>query len=190
MRWSVTLVLLAGCVDLNKEYADRRFHDLDVTRTGDAKTPAAGTVLKVRRFKVASRYEGTEHVMKKGAQYESDYYNCWFVPPGSMLTDETRAWLSTAGLFEHVVDFGSHLDATHVLEGNVSALYLDATDAPKSILEMQLFLMDDRETPATVAFRKTYRREIAGELVAGATRGLAEILAELEADVAQVKLIK
>jgi len=113
-----------------------------------------------------------------------------------MLTDEVRKWMEMTGAFEHVLDFSSHLDATHVLEASVAALYGDAANpaARKAVIEIQFFLIDDRVAPPTVAFRKNYRREIAlkdakaDALVSGWADGLTQILAEFEGDLRQVKL--
>ncbi len=190
------LFIATGCMDLSKQYPDARFHDINVTRQGERIEGTKGAVLKIRRFRVSPRYEGVELVTRKSdVQFEGDFYNKFFVPPASMLTDEVRRWLELSGAFEHVIDFSSHLDATHVLEASVATLCGDVVDpaAPKAVLEIQFFLIDDRSAPPTVAFRKNYRREIALKeanavaLVRGWADGLAQILVEFEADLRKIK---
>jgi len=191
----LALLLATGCMDLSKQYPDARFHDINVTRQGERIEGAKGAVLKIRRFRVSPRYEGVELVTRKSdLQYESDFYNRFFVPPASMLTDEVRKWMEITGAFEHVLDFSSHLDATHVLEASVATLCGDVVDpaAPKAVIEIQFFLIDDHVAPPTVAFRKNYRREIALKeanavtLVRGWADGLAQILVEFEADLRKI----
>lgn len=191
------LLFATGCMDLSKQYPDTRFHDINVTRPGGRVEGTKGAVLKVRRFRVSPRYEGVELVTRKAdLQYEGDFYNKFFVPPASMLTDEVRRWLEQSGAFEHVLDFSSHLDATHVLEASVAALHGDIVEsaAPKAVIEIQFYLIDDRGAPPSVAFRKNYRREIAikeskaDTLVRGWADGLTQILVEFESDLRNVKL--
>jgi len=190
-------LLAAGCMDLSQRYPDARFHDINVTRPGPRAEGTPGAVLKIRRFRVSPRYEGVELVTRTSdLHYESDFYNKLFVPPASMLTDEVRRWLEMSGAFEHVLDYSSHLDATHVLEASVAALHGDAVDpaAPKAVIEIQFYVIDDRGAPPSVSFRKNYRREIAikeskaDTLVRGWADGLTQILAEFEGDLRKVKL--
>jgi cholesterol transport system auxiliary component len=199
MRRLLPLVLLAGCVDLSKEYPERKYHDLQARRTASPNTPAAGTVLKVRRFRVSARYDHNEFVYRKSAQeYETDFHHVWFVAPAQMLTEEARRWLGEARVFEHVVDFSSHLDATHVLEGSVTALYADYAEAtePKAVMEVQFFLLDDVSSPPVVVFQGDYRREVKlvaaepARLVTCWNSALTQILIALEDDLRKLNLKK
>ena len=143
-----------------------------------------------RPFQVASRYEGREFVWRKtDLEWETDFYNLFFTAPRQTVTDEARSWLAASGLFEHVLDFSSHVDATHVLEGHIVHLYGDARgDDAKAVIEVQFFLVDDRPTPSAVAFGKSYAEEVAipkdspEELVKGWNEGLGRILGKLEED--------
>jgi cholesterol transport system auxiliary component len=201
LRNPVALLLclsLPGCgIAFSAKYPDRTFHDIDVTRPGPRGGIVEGTALKVRRFRVSPRYEGVELVTRKSdLQYESDFYNAFFVPPASMLAEEVREWMERSGPFEHVLDFSSHVDATHVLEASVASLYADAVDpaAPKAVIEIQFFVIDDRQVPPAIAFRKDYRKEAAlkeataDAVVRGWSAGLAQILAEFEGDLRELKL--
>ena len=48
--WILALLAVSGCVDLKASYPDRRFYTLETSRTGALRSPAAGTVLRVRRL--------------------------------------------------------------------------------------------------------------------------------------------
>ena len=199
MRAALILLVipLAGCgIDLKQSYPDRRYYDLHVVRPASKPAPAERSVLKVRRLRISPRCEGAGLVTRTGeSTFESNYYHLFFSPPASMLTEEARTWLAGAGLFGNVVDFGSTVDATHLVEGSVAALHGDVRPGlpPRAVIELQLFLIDQRPSPPTVAFRKDYRREIPvaspapADLVKGWTEALAQIFAEFEADLAKVK---
>ncbi len=193
---ALALLFLSGCVDLGKEFAERRFYSLDVTRSGAPGAVPKGTVLEVRRFRISRRYEAQELVYRKGDQvYETDFYHAFFVPPATNLTEETREWMARSGRFEHVVEAGSRVGGTHVLEGSVSELCGDfrGEGAGRAVLELQFFLILDAEAVPKILFKKTYRREpelrerTAAALVAGWQKGLGEILAEFEGDLTGVK---
>ncbi|MBI2922911.1 MAG: hypothetical protein HYY18_17795, partial [Planctomycetes bacterium] len=155
-----------------------------------AAPPSKGPILKLRPFQIASRYEGREFVWRKSdLEWETDFYNLFFTAPRQTVTDESRAWLAASGLFEHVLDFSSHVDATHVLEGHIVHLYGDARGkGAKAVIEVQFFLVDDRATPSVVAFGKAYAEAVGikedspEELVKGWNEGLGRILGALETD--------
>ena len=118
--------------------------------------------LTVRRFRVSPKYEGKGLVYRlEELSYESDFYNEFFISPASMFTDEIRKRLAGAGLFKHVVDPSSLLDSTYILEGAVAALYGDyrVSTAPKAILEMQFFLLQETDASPKIIFQSQYHKE-------------------------------
>lgn len=176
-------------------------------------TPAAPVTLKVRRVRLSRQYEGQELVYRRSALvYEPDYYNLFFVPPGSMFTDAARRWLARAGIFDQVVDSASALDATYVLEGVVNALYGDfpegaaevaaaadparaaGGDSAVAVLEVQFFLLRPGVENSDVVYQRTFVKSapLAGrtpeDLVHGWNVACAETLGELEADLARLPL--
>lgn len=191
----LAILTLAGCVDLAKPYPERKAWVLSAVRDGAPGAAAAGTVLKVRRFKVSPRCDGVEFVLRRGElQFESDFYNVFFESPASMVTEEAKAWLAASKRFGHVVDFSSHVEATHVLEGNVVALHGDLRGAPKAVFEAQFFLIDDRVAPPVIVFSRTYAKAVEApegspeSLAKGWNAALAQVLVAFEADLAKLKL--
>jgi cholesterol transport system auxiliary component len=189
------LALLAGCIDLAKPYPERKAWVLKAERSGPPAVTATGTVLKVRRFKVSPRCDGVEFVLRRGdLHFESDFYNIFFETPAAMVTEEAKGWIAASKRFGHVVDFSSHVEATHVLEGNVVALYGDLRAAPKAVLEAQFFLIDDRVTPPAIVLSRTYAKSVdapdggAEALAKGWNGALAQALEAFEADLAKVKI--
>ncbi len=191
---AIALLFLASCAGLSKTYPERRFFDVRAAREGAPRDPAPATVLEIARFSVSPRYESTEIVRRTGdLAFESDYYDVFFVPPDAMATDEARNWLSRSGVFERVVDASSRAEETHLLEGNIAALYGDVRDgaSPRAVFELQVLLLDRRADPPAVLVGKTYERSLpvadgtAGELAKGWSRALTEILGEVEEDAAR-----
>lgn len=188
------LMLSTGCVGaLKSEYPERRFYTLAADRQGTAAAAAKDGVLRIRRFTASKVSEGSELVTRKAeAEYETDFYNAFFVPPATLLTEQSQRWLSSSGLFSAVVGTGSSLPETHVLEGNVVALYADRRQSPAAVMELQFMLLKVASDPSAVLFQKSYRQSAAltGDgpeaVIAGWNAALGRILASLEADLAKV----
>jgi cholesterol transport system auxiliary component len=186
------LPFLAGCLGLAKDYPDRHLHAIAAERPGEAVTPGKGLVLAVKGFSVANRYEKSEFVYRKSeTEWETDYYNAFFVGPKEMLMDASRTWLSRSGLFQHVGGLSGAVPPTHVLEGHISQLWIDArTSPPKAVVEIQFLLADDRESPSRILFTKSYAETIGltkdtpEEAVKAWGEGLGKILTALESDLA------
>ena len=189
--WLIVPLLLAGCVDLKAGYPERRFYTLSVERSGTAAAPAKDGVLRVRRFTASKLSEGTELVSRTGeSEYESDFYNAFFVPPAMQLTEQTHRWMGASGLFLAVVGTGSSIPETHVLEGNVISLHLDQREHHReAVLELQFMLVRVAGDPSAVVFQKSYKGTEVWGLDGGAKAWnviLQRILAELEADLTKV----
>ncbi len=183
--------LLIGCLNLERSYLEKRYFILDVLRGKDISSPDTETVLKIRRFRVSPKYEGKGFVYRlKDLSYESDFYNEFFISPTSLLTEEIRKWVAGSGLFQHVVEPSSYMDPNYVLEGTVASLYGDygVSAAPKGILEMQFFLLDEASASPEIIFQSKYRKEepLKGNtpdaLVKSWNKALNQILTEFETD--------
>ena len=107
-----------------------------------------------------------------------------------MITEETRTWLAQSGLFSRVLDPGSTVYPTHALEGNITAIYADLWDtaAPKGVLEIRLFLLEDSPGENVIVFGKSYgaacnlRSRDPQAVVAALGECLSTILKHLETD--------
>ncbi len=184
----------AGCIDLKSGYPEKRFYTLEAARTAQARSGAEGSVLRVRRFACSRLFEGSELVARTAdSEYESDFYNVFFVPPAAQVTEQAQRWLGASKLFGSVVGTGSSLAETHILEGNVIALYADrrAPQPARAVIEVQFLLLAVSSDPAAVLHQKSYRQEIAlakddaEGLVRGWSGGLSKILAALEEDLSK-----
>jgi hypothetical protein len=189
------MVALAGCVDLKSAYPEKRFYTIEATRSGPARTGPEGTVLRVRRFSASRLFEGSELVHRTAdAEYDSDFYSVFFAPPAAQVGEQAQRWLSLSKVFGTVVGTGSSLAETHVLEGNLIALYGDrrASKVPVAVLEVQFMVVGLSSDPAAVLLQRSYREEIAlprddaESLVRGWGQGLSRVLGALEEDLSKI----
>ena len=156
------LPFMVGCINLERGYPEKRYFILDASRDENISSPDTGKAITVRRFRVSHKYEGKGLVYRlEELSYESDFYNEFFIAPASMFTEEIRKQLAGSGLFKHVVAPSSLLDSTYILEGAVTALYGDyrVSTAPKAILEMQFFLLQETAASPKIIFQSQYHKE-------------------------------
>jgi cholesterol transport system auxiliary component len=191
------LFLLTGCFNINKSYPLKHYFVLNAVRSRKILPSTAKGVLKIQRFRVSPQFDGQDFVYKKGnLNYESDFYNEFFIPPGLMIAENVEKWLSGSGLFKYVMGFSSPVEPTFELEGVVSALYGDysSTKAPEAVMEIQFFLVRNAAFRPHIVFGKTYREEtlINGNspdaLVAGWNLALEHILARFETNLKELDL--
>lgn len=192
----LTGTLLAGC-SLKKQYPAKHSFLIEAQRIGEARAAATSGVLRVRSLQVAAPFEGKGFVYRNsGLGYQTDFYHEFLVAPRALMTEQTRQWLGASGLFRFVLDSSSKADATHSLEGNVSALYGDYRDgaSPKAVLAVEFFLVNDQPASPEIVFHKSYRQEVSLEnrapetLAKGWGKALGQVLTLLEQDLAAVQI--
>ena len=182
---------LAGC--MSRKYVEKGTFVLDVSRNGAASPSDSTAILRVRTLRVSPRYEGKSFVYRTSdLGYESDYYNEFFSPPDTMMTEEVRDWLQGSGLFGEVVDYTGQLEHTHVLEGEVIDLYGDYSERggarSKAVLGVEFRFIQEIDAESKLIFQRRYRKAIPvastapDVLVQGWNDALRKILTELEAD--------
>ena len=193
---SVVLMMTSGCAELQRSSPVKQRYILDVNRDSE-KSAQRGDVVKVRRFRVSSRFEGSELIYRTGqVNYESDFYNEFLTSPASIITEEVRRWLGQSGLFAEVVDTSSRLKADFLLEGNVSAFYGDDRNRaePFAVIEIEFFLIDAAGVTVSTAFHEIYEINTPVEsnspqaLVKSLSRCLEQILETFEEDLQKTLL--
>lgn len=198
---ALSLLLFAGCSLPKIPAPEKRYYSLNAKRPEALPPAARKSVLKVRSFDVSPGFQGREMVYRLGEhEFESDYFNLFFTPPGPAVTQRIRQWLRDSGTFSSVMEEGSIVTADFALEGAITSIYGDFRDksAPRAILEIQCFLLENRIESYPVIFQKTYRRETpfvftgtdSAGLAAALNQSLAEILGELESDLRTIDLTR
>jgi ABC-type uncharacterized transport system auxiliary subunit len=183
------ILFSAGCANRRAVIKDAFL--LEAQRGGVSAPAASERILAVLPFSIAPAFEGKGVVSRVGEnQYESDFYNEYFVSPAQMITERTRNWLSQSGLFAQVLSPVSSVEPTDVLEGHIRSMVLDVRDPakPRAELEIVFFLLEPHKPDRTVRFQKTYAVLHAMEsgsvqdYMAAQSRCLRDILEELESD--------
>jgi cholesterol transport system auxiliary component len=192
---AVIMMCPTGCLDLKKSYPEKRSFVLDVGAPPQ-ETPANGAiVLKINKLRVSPLFAGRAMVYRVAdLQYESDFYDEWFVAPGTLVTQQVHQWLSRSAGFETVVVGTNHVEPTHLLEGTVTEFYGDFRAAPRAVLGLELHLLDaihERQF-----FRRTYHQDVplsdqsSDALARGLTEALRAVLVDVARDIAAVELVR
>ncbi len=163
-------------------------------RSGEA--PVAGEasvagVLRVERIRVSPLFERTGFVYRTGDfTFEQDFYNEFYVPPGTMVREATRRWLAASSIFSTVIDAPDPGDSDWSLGGTVDRLFADLRNlkAPQAVVDIDFALKRAGSAPDEEIFRKKYSvvSDAAGlsstEILAAWNASLSQILRELERD--------
>jgi cholesterol transport system auxiliary component len=185
-------MVISGCG--GKSYQKQRYL-LETKRASSIAASRNENILEVRRFTINPAFSSKGLTYRKGEfEYESDFYNEFLISPDVMVTEKVRNWLSASGLSQRVLDPGSYLDPTYVLEGNVVALYGDfrMKTSPKAVMEISVFLLEMKSgADPAIVFNKNYKTSVEVEfesdegLVGALDRCLVEILTNLEKDLGE-----
>jgi Uncharacterized protein conserved in bacteria len=192
---AVIMMCPTGCLDLKKSYPEKRSFVLDVGAPPQ-ETPANGAiVLKINKLRVSPLFAGRAMVYRVAdLQYESDFYDEWFVAPGTLVTQQVHQWLSRSAGFETVVVGTNHVEPTHLLEGTVTEFYGDFRAAPRAVLGLELHLLDALHERQF--FRRTYHQDVplsdqsSEALARGLTEALRAVLVDVAKDIAAVELVR
>jgi cholesterol transport system auxiliary component len=157
--------------------------------------PRHDLVLAVRSFTIDPLYDGRGLKYRKGeSEYESDFYHEFLVAPQVLLSSQVRNWLSQSGRFKTVLEPGSLIEPTHLLEGNILVLHGDFRDRslPQAVIRVRVFLVANKHSGPEVVLTRDYRAardaeaNTADALVTAFDRCLEQILSALEQDLEKV----
>lgn len=185
------LLFSVGCMSRKTIVKDTFL--LDVVREDSASQKTSAGIVAVLPFSIAPAFEGRGVVLRIGEnQYESDFYNEYFISPSQMIADQTRHWMSESGLFAQVLLPASSVPPTHVLEGHISKMFLDMRDSekPRAELEVTFFLVELQKRNRVIQFRNTYaashrlQNSSRRDYIAAQGQCLQDILGNLERDLA------
>jgi len=192
---AIIMMCPTGCLDLKKSYPEKRSFVLDVGAPPQKTSANGAIVLKINKLRVSPLFAGRAMVYRVAdLQYESDFYDEWFVAPGTLVTQQVHQWLSRSAGFETVVVGTNHVEPTHLLEGTVTEFYGDFRAAPRAVLGLELHLLDaihERQF-----FRRTYHQDVplsdqsSDALARGLTEALRAVLVDVAKDIAAVELVR
>ncbi len=186
-------VVCSGCVS-SHSYSKRQFV-IEAARPAQPVGQRHDVVLAVRGFTIDPVCDSRGLLYRKGeSEYESDFYNEFLVAPQALISSQTRNWLAQSGVCKTVLEPGSLIEATHVLEGNVLALYGDfrGSGLPQAVMQVRVFLVANTGSEPEIIFTRDYRAshraetQTADALVAAMNQCLEQVLSELERDLGEV----
>ncbi|MHC4123202.1 MAG: ABC-type transport auxiliary lipoprotein family protein [Planctomycetota bacterium] len=184
----IVSMVLSGCGPKRIAYNQRNFV-LETSRNSPRQKTSKEVIIDVKNFSIGTTFNTKSFVYRKGqSEYETDFYNQFLIKPDDMITEKTRGWLSESGLFKLVLEPGSYTEATHVLEGNITALYGDFSEesSPKATAKIRFFLV--KLSDKSVVFTNTYeavselKDRTAESLIEAFGVCLTNILSDLEKD--------
>lgn len=189
----IILAASAACVVFKQEYPERRSFLIDVERPGGplVMEPLAGSV-SLRPFLISQRYKKGEFVYRlSNYQYESDFYNVFFITPEDMILSQTRDWVSESGIFRNVLDSGSVILPDYVIEANIVSLHGDYRnpESPLALIELQFLLVNTSKPESEVVLQKNYvarfpiQEREPESLVAGWNEAFSRIMTHFEKDI-------
>ena len=193
----LTFVFVTGCTGLSKSYPERNFYMFQLPPVTVKYPRVKGAIAEISRFNVSPGSDGKEFIYRKSEyDYESDFYNQFFRPPGAMLTEVTGRWLLETGPFEDVFGAVTQAYANYFIEGNVVRLYGDFRSSPNAVMELQFVLLQytndsSYDDDTKIVFAKNYSSEIPiasatpKDLVNGWNTALGEILNAFLADLSK-----
>ena len=152
----ITFFCIAGCA---RQQFDRQRYWLDIERPKSVAGKTSTAILSVEPFSIDSAFRSRSIVYKRtDHEFENSFYMEYLVPPAKMMTERTRKWLSDSGLFARVLSPGSTMRPTHVLEGHIVKVYVDASvsDSTAAELEISLYLLNKEKGKEEIFSGKTY----------------------------------
>jgi uncharacterized lipoprotein YmbA len=190
---AMLMLSVPACVSVNMERGSpaRRYFVLRLDGAPVTARDNGSGVLKLNGVRVAPPYNGKGFVYRLGPQvFETDFYNQFLAAPAAMISDELGEVLRRSNLFKHVVNSGSAVEPTHLLEATVGALYGDFSQqgAGNAVLEISLIMTRDSANKPQVIFQKSYEKTLPLQerspeaLVRGWSRALEQITAALISD--------
>ncbi len=154
---AIMLFCIAGCFE--KQQFDKQRYWLDIQRPKPASSKTSAAILSVEPFSIDSAFRTRSIVYKRAThEFENSFYMEYLIPPAKMMTEQTRQWLSDSGLFARVLQPGSIMKPTHVLEGHIIKAYVDASVSNRAAaqLDISLYLLNKEKGKKEILFGKTY----------------------------------
>ena len=126
--------------------------------------------------------------------YEQDPYASFLIPPERALAESIRAWMRASGVFGRVLEPGSDLMPSLIVEISINELYGDFRNPSRPLGTMAIHIMcyetQDRASPRIVldkycSHETPLARKTPGALMAAWDEDLREIMNQINSDYAK-----
>lgn len=123
----IASICLAGC--FSTSYLQQNKFMLHVNMPKESKTLRNAIVLQLEDPSITPQFANNSFVYRiSNTQYETDYYNIFFIPAFQQVKQLLANYLSRSPYISHVVDAPSVIKAQYVLSPNIISLYADYRD--------------------------------------------------------------
>jgi cholesterol transport system auxiliary component len=166
---------------------------------GPPTTNASARVVALSRVSISPTFQSRSFTYRTGDNsYEQDPYAGFLIPPERAVAESIRASMRTSGVFGRVVEPGSGIMPTVIVEASINELYGDFRQASRPVGTMGIHIMcyevQDGE-PRHIVFDKYCLQETAlarktpGALMAAWDEDLREIMNQINSDYAKASSI-
>ena len=151
-------LLFAGCLGgkaAQQQAAAQKRTFVPVAGSAKPLAPAPlFAAVKIRPFRALPPFDARAFIVRRaGGECAADFYNGWIVAPQELIRGQAARYLEEAGLFSAVYDAASGTVAPLSIEGIVSELYLDFSQAtPEAVVSLRLLVLDERTPSFDVLF--------------------------------------
>lgn len=162
-------------------------------------TNACDRVTALNRVSISPTFQSRSFTYRTGDNaYEQDPYAGFLIPPERALAESIRASLRASGAFGRVVEPGSAIIPTVILEASINELYGDFRQASRPLGTMGIHIIcyevQDGE-PRHILFdnycfqERPLARRTPGALIAAWDEDLREIMNQINSDYAKTSSI-
>jgi cholesterol transport system auxiliary component len=172
--------LMSSCATVRQPSLRIQHYTLEYTPPDVTEHPPLPAILKVERFSAAPFYSTQQMIYRdRSFKREAYTYHRWRAYPGDLVSDFLARDARHSGLFRAVVQEGSTVSSTHILEGSLDEFFeWNEEEGWKAVLTVTATLLTAKEVDMDkrVLFQKTFR---ALEPMREKTpKGLAEAMSE------------
>ncbi|MDR3414154.1 MAG: hypothetical protein P4L87_24870 [Formivibrio sp.] len=186
--FSIAAALLLAACSLQSAAPEKTTYQFGASRPPQAAvTNTRFGILRVADFRADQANRTSSLLYRETDQrFVADPYQLFIAPPATLLTERSRTWLASSGLFRSVLPSGALLTADTTLEGELVELYADVRDPkhPAAVLSLRAWLVNAKGTADMPQWRFSQRVPLvnadAGTVVAGFDQALSAALTDLE----------
>lgn len=151
-----------GCLGITKTFPEKKFYLIevkDIKKVSDSPRPFG---FQIRKISISQKFEGKEFVYRKDqVNYESDFYNTFFINPSANIREEIAKSLLSSNLFEWDGSIQNPINNTHFIEIYISQLYGDFRDKQAlAILDFEVVVYTEKNSVSSPIYRKTFKNAI------------------------------
>jgi cholesterol transport system auxiliary component len=158
-------------------------------------TNASETIAGLTHVSISPMFGSRSFTYRTGENsYEQDPYASFLIPPERALAESIRAWMSASGVFGRVVEPGSDLTPSLIVEISINELYGDFRNPSRPLGTMGIHIMcyeKENRAPRRVILDKycshetPLSRKTPGALMAAWDTDLREIMNQINSEYAK-----